>query len=219
MTDASQEQAKSCRKARYLRLTVLLAVIVGLNAGGTWLSHQIDFQLFPRHESALSAVVFLAAALYVLLMATPFFPGIEIGLALMLLLGNKGALLIYLCTLLALSISFAIGSRIPPRHICGLLGWLRLDEACGLVRQLEPLNRHERLKRLYEKAPSRLAPFLLNHRYLAIAIALNLPGNSLIGGGGGIALIVGMSGIIPFHAFLMVLAVAAAPVPLWFYLQ
>lgn len=55
------------------------------------LSHQIDFQLFPRHEPALRAIVLVAVVLYVFLMATPFMPGIEIGLALMVLLGNKGA--------------------------------------------------------------------------------------------------------------------------------
>jgi hypothetical protein len=55
---------------------------------------------------------------------------------------------------------------------------------------------------------------LVRHRYLALAFALNLPGNSLIGGGGGIALSAGMSGLYPMPAYLASVAVAVAPVPL-----
>lgn len=219
MIDTYQESAVSYKTARFLKLMVLLAVIVALNVGGTWLSHLIDFQLFPRHASMLHAIVLVAVVLYIVLMATPFMPGIEIGLALMMLLGNKGAILVYLCTLAALSISFAIGRKIPSRFIDLLLNWLHLYKASALVRQLESLNQQERLDFLYEKAPSRIAPFLLRHRFLAIAVVVNLPGNALIGGGGGIGLVAGMSKIIPFHGYLMVLAIAIAPVPLWFFLH
>ena len=219
MIDTYQESAVSYKTARFLKLMVLLIIIVALNVGGTWLSHLIDFQLFPRHEPMLHAIVLVAVVLYIVLMATPFMPGIEIGLALMMLLGNKGAILVYLCTLAALSVSFAIGRKIPSRFIDLLLNWLHLYKASALVRQLESLNQQERLEFLSEKAPSRIAPFLLRHRYLAIAVVVNLPGNALIGGGGGIGLVAGMSKIIPFHGYLMVLAIAIAPVPLWFFLQ
>lgn len=219
MIDTYQESAVSYKTARFLKLMVILIIIVALNMGGTWLSHLIDFQLFPRHEPMLHAIVLVAVILYIVLMATPFMPGIEIGLALMMLLGNKGAILVYLCTLAALSVSFAIGRKIPPRFIDLLLNWLHLYKASALVRQLESLNQQERLEFLSEKAPSRIAPFLLRHRYLAIAVVVNLPGNALIGGGGGIGLVAGMSKIIPFHGYLMVLAIAIAPVPLWFFLQ
>ena len=219
MIDTYQESAVSYKTARFLKLMLLLIIIVALNVRGTWLSHLIDFQLFPRHEPMLHAIVLVAVVLYIVLMATPFMPGIEIGLALMMLLGNKGAILVYLCTLAALSVSFAIGRKIPSRFIDLLLNWLHLYKASALVRQLESLNQQERLAFLYEKAPSRIAPFLLRHRYLAIAVVVNLPGNALIGGGGGIGLVAGMSKIIPFHGYLMVLAIAIAPVPLWFFLH
>jgi hypothetical protein len=39
-------------------------------------------------------------------MAMPFVPGIELGLALMVLLPSKGVVLVYFCTLLSLSLSF-----------------------------------------------------------------------------------------------------------------
>ena len=50
--------------------------------------------------------------------------------------------------------------------------------------------------------------------YLAIAVALNLPGNALFGGGGGIGLITGMSKIVRYKTYIAVLALAIAPLPL-----
>jgi len=60
---------------------------------------------------------------------------------------------------------------------------------------------------------------LLKHLYLTIAVVLNLPGNALIGGGGGIGLMVGMSGVVPFYKYLAIVAIAVLPVPLIIYLQ
>jgi len=196
-----------------------MLVVVSINIGGTWLTHQIDFQLFPRHDSILQFMVFGTTLLYVLLMAIPFMPGIEIGLALMILLGSKGALLIYLSTVLALSISFIVGRMTPPHLIKRLLDWFHLYKASALVAQLEPLSQQQRLILLYEKAPSKLVPFLLRHRYLAIVAILNLPGNALVGGGGGIGVIAGMSRIFPFYAFILIVAVATAPIPLLFFFE
>lgn len=209
----------SLRAKRFAKLLLLALVLVLMNSGGSWLAQQIDFQLFPRHESMLQFIVAGCALLYILLMAIPFLPGIEVGLTLMILLGNKGALLIYLCTVLALAMSFTIGKRLPPRLIKMLLNWLYLYKASGLVDQLEPLDSHRRIDHLCENAPSRLVPFLIRHRYLAIATIINLPGNALIGGGGGIGIIVGMSNIIPFHKFILLIAVAVAPVPLLFFFK
>lgn len=207
------------KQSRYLKILLFVAIVAVINVGGSWLTNQIDFQLFPRHEPLLHGIVMGSVALYVLLMAIPFMPGIEIGLALMILLGNKGAILIYLCTVTSLSISFLIGRTIEPRLIYRLLDWFHLYKASLLVQQLEPLNPQERVELLYSKSPSKIAPFLLRHRYLAIAVLLNLPGNALIGGGGGIGLIVGMSKIVPFHVYLIVIAIAVAPVPLLFFMQ
>jgi hypothetical protein len=210
---------KSIKFKRFVKLLLLVLVVVLINYGGTWLARQIDFQLFPRHDPMLQLVIAGCALLYVILMAIPFLPGIEIGLALMILLGNKGALLVYLCTLLALSISFSIGRILHPRLIKLLLNWLYLYRASKLVDQLEPMDQHQRLHLLCENVPSKLVPILIRHRYLAIATILNLPGNALIGGGGGIGIIAGMSKIIPFHSYILLITAAVAPVPLLFFLE
>ena len=202
----------------YLRLLVLAVLALLLSAGGSWLTSQVNMQVFPGSGSMFDAMVLLAVIAYILLMAIPFMPAIEVGIGLMLLLGSKGAVLAYACTLIALSISFLLGRVVPARVVGRLFRWLHLFKAGKLIAELEPLNHQERLELLHAKAPSRLTPFLLRHRYLAIAIALNIPGNALIGGGGGIGLIAGMSMIIRFHIYLAVLAVAIAPLPLSFFL-
>ena len=219
MADTEHARVAPAKFRRLVKLLILVLVVVSINIGGTWLMHQIEFQLFPRHDSMLQFMVLGVTLLYVLLMAIPFMPGIEIGLALMILLGSKGALLIYLSTVLALSISFIIGRRTPPHLITLLLNWFHLYKASTLVAQLESLDQQQRLKFLYEKAPSKLVPFLLRHRYLAIVAILNLPGNALIGGGGGIGVIAGMSKIFPFYVFILLAAVAVAPLPLLFYFE
>ena len=219
LTNTDHSQTAPSKSRRFVKFLLFALVVVLVNIAGTWLTHQIEFQLFPRHDSMLQFMVLGSTLLYVLLMAIPFMPGIEIGLALMILLGNKGALLIYLCTMMALSISFAIGRRTPPHLIILLLNWFHLYKASALVAQLEPLDQQQRLELLYEKAPSKLVPFLLRHRYLAIVAILNLPGNALIGGGGGIGVIAGMSKIFPFYIFILLAAVAVAPVPLMFYFE
>ena len=219
LADINHAQAPPLKSRRFVKFLLFVLLVVSINIGGTWLIQQIDFQLFPRHDSMLQFVVLCSALLYVLLMAIPFMPGIEIGLALMILLGNKGALLIYLCTVIALAISFIIGRKTPPHLITMLLNWFHLNKASALVAQLEPLDQQQRLKLLYEKAPSKLVPFLLRHRYLAIVAVLNLPGNALIGGGGGIGVIAGMIKIFPFYIFILLAAVAVAPVPLLFYFE
>jgi hypothetical protein len=152
-------------------------------------------------------------------MALPFLPGIEVGLMLMAMLGVGGIVLVYLCTVLALSLAFLAGRLLPPRYVAGALGWLRLERGRKLVMDLEPLDPEERLRFLARSAPSRIVPYLLRHRYLVLALLFNLPGNALIGDGGGIALIAGMSRLFPFPKYLLLVCVAITPVPLLFLLR
>jgi hypothetical protein len=54
----------------------------------------------------------------------------------------------------------------------------------------------------------------LRYRYVALALAVNTPGNSVIGGGGGIMMIAGLSGLFTPAATFLTVAVAVSPVPL-----
>lgn len=161
-------------------------------------------------------LLLLSIVSYVLLLAVPFLPGIEVGLMLMALLGTKGIVLVYLCTILALSFSFLFGRFLPARYLARVLGWFHLCRARDLVTALEPLPPEERIRFLLRSAPSRIVPLLLRRRYLIVGALFNLPGNVLIGGGGGIGLIAGMSRLFPFPKYLLLVCVAITPGPLLF---
>lgn len=214
MSDVVHDRAVPSRSARYIKLLLLIVVVVLLNSGGGWLAHQINFQLYPRHEPVLHLLILGSFGLYILLMTLPFMPGMEIGLALMLFLGSKGVLLVYICTLIALSLSFLIGRKISLQVFAKLLDWLCLKKTRDLVLNMETLSLNERVTFLQKKVPAKIAPYLLKHRYLTIAVLLNLPGNAVIGGGGGIGLMAGMSGIITYPRYLLFIAVAISLIPI-----
>ena len=216
MSEVRQAPAETPKIRRFFKLSLIVGFLVLLNYGGSLLVEQINFQLWPEHEHLMITVLWFAIVVYVLWMALPFVPGIELGLALMVLLGARGVVLVYFCTLLSLSLSFTIGRLIPLNSFARFLGWLHLYKAQDLVLQLEPLNSEEKLDFLLKSAPSKAIPFLLRHRYLMIAIALNLPGNALIGGGGGIGLISGMSRLYPFPKYILLVSLAITPLPLLF---
>jgi hypothetical protein len=214
MTGASQAPAETPRSRLFLKLSLIVGFLVLLNYGGSLVVERINFQLWPQHEHLMITMFWFSILVYVLWMAIPFVPGVELGLVLMVMLGPKGVVLVYLCTLLSLSLSFTIGRLLPLHVFARFLGWLHLHKAQDLVLKLEPLNSEERLDFLIRTAPSKVTPFLLKHRYLMIAIALNLPGNALIGGGGGIGLITGMSGLYPFPRYLLLISLAITPLPI-----
>jgi hypothetical protein len=214
MSETGLASAEKQKNRRFLKISCIIGGLLLLNYGGSLVVEHIDFQLWPEHEHIMITALWFAILIYVLWMAIPFVPGIELGLALMVMLGPRGVLLVYFCTLLSLSLSFTIGRLIPLRGLVRFLKWLHLHKAQDFVLQLEPLNSEERLDFLLKTAPSRVVPFLLKHRYLLVAIALNLPGNALIGGGGGIGLISGMSKLYPFPKYILLVSLAITPIPL-----
>lgn len=159
-------------------------------------------------------LILLTTVCYIILIAIPFMPGVEIGLSLIAFLGPKISFLVYVSTILALTLSYAAGRFVPARYCAAALGLVGLVRAQELVNEIAPMTSAERLAYLTENAPPGILPFLLRHRFIALAAAINLPGNALIGGGGGIALFAGMSGLFPFPMYLLTIALAVAPVPL-----
>jgi hypothetical protein len=201
------------------KLIVLVGFLFFFHQVGQRLTDLIASQAWPRHADMVILFLFLAVAAYVILLSIPFLPGIEIGLMLMSMLGAPGIALVYLATVLALSFSFLLGRRIPPHMIGRALEWFHLERARELVGKLEPLGPEERVRFLVESAPSSMVPFMTRHRYLMVAILFNLPGNALIGGGGGISLISGMSRLFPFPRYLLLISLAVIPGPLFFLLR
>ena len=156
----------------------------------------------------------LALLVYAVLLALPFVPGVEVGIMILAMQGPGAALPVYLATLVGLSLAFGAGEWLPARWLVGALRDLALERAARLVEEAEPLSCEERVGILRERLPPRLGAALLGWRYPLLALVLNAPGNWLIGGGGGIMLIAGLSGLFRPLATLATIALAVAPVPL-----
>jgi hypothetical protein len=203
---------------KWARVALLVAIYAALfwlgNVGGSWLVRTIGFGAGHDAIIARQGLIWLALLAYVVLLAIPFVPGMEISLALFAMLGSSIALPIYVATVVALTIAFLAGRMVPARYVAALFGNLGLHRAQQLVQTLELLNAEQRLATLMDHAPRRLVPFLIRHRYIAVAFAFNLPGNALIGGGGGIALLAGLSGLFSLSGYLIAVCIAILPVPL-----
>ncbi len=199
---------------RWLRLALFVAAVLAIQALGGWAADRIEFEIWPRHSPMLDLAALLIAAAYIITMALPFVPGIEIGLAVMLVFGSESIPAVYVCTQAALLLSFVAGRYLPLGLLTGFAGWLQLTRVHRLLSQLEPLAPAGRLQLLVERAPRRWVRRLVNHRYLALAVLINLPGNAIIGGAGGIGLIAGMSRVFSLPRYIAIMAAATTPVPL-----
>lgn len=190
----------------------VLLVLGNLLSG--WVTGSVEIKIPASAPNLLRPEVLISAVLYALLLAVPFVPGAEIGIAMMMMAGPKTAIIVYLSTVLGLSISFLIGRFLPLQILTNCLKWLGFTRMRRILDLVEPLTPRQRLEFLISKAPNRFVPFLLKNRHLALAIVLNIPGNSLIGGGGGIVLLAGISKLYTVPAFFVTILVAVAPVPL-----
>jgi hypothetical protein len=221
MNRAIEGLQKLASTIRWGRAFVILAALTSLYYLGQitheWIVASFDFNQQVAAHNMVRRAVITAAALYIVLMAIPFMPGVEVGLSMLMLFGAKVALLVYLCTIAALLLSFLAGRFIPVRHAARAFRLFGLARAEELLRRVAALPVNERPAFLLDTLPPGIAPFVLRHRFLALAILINLPGNMLIGGGGGIALVAGMTRLFSWPAFLLTVAIAVAPVPLLIY--
>jgi len=193
-----------------LRLGAILLVVLGIHLLIGWVTG-----LAPSGGDRLRAgmlVAFLVA--YAVLIALPFVPGVEVGLSLMVIEGPWITPFIYIATVAGLSLAFAAGEWVPYARLHRLLGDLRLSRACRLLEAVGPLSRTERLEALRARAPAWLRPVATRYRYALLAILVNMPGNAVLGGGGGILFAAGLSRLfLPLQTGVTIL-VAVAPVPL-----
>jgi hypothetical protein len=197
-----------------LKFISLIILIIAANFVAHWAVDALNFELRPSNEDMVHRAIMVSAIVYAILLAIPFVPGMEVGLALIGMLGPPIVFLVYLCTLAGLSLSFVVGRLVPLDSLIKPLEDFRFRRTETLLRTIKPMNMEDRLAFLLSKAPNRFVPILLRHRYIALAIALNLPGNFLIGGGGGIALMAGVSGLYSTPGFLVTIALAVSPLPL-----
>ncbi len=111
-----QETPPSYRH-RWLRIGLLLLgyglIMVLGHFGGRWLEHKFAFDPVNTQSVGMQVALLSGLLIYVILLALPFVPGIEISLALFAAFGAKVALPIYGATLIALTIAYAAGRYVP----------------------------------------------------------------------------------------------------------
>jgi len=174
--------------------------------------HDAQAMLSKMQEAVGPLTLVLLTIAYAVALAIPFVPGVELALLIMAVFGPQGALVAYAATIGGLSLAHAIGRMLPERVIVGMLKRFGIavphDGAASAMQGMLTESQFGRT------APTRLAVLLLDYRYVTLALCLNFPGNSVVGGGGGLALLCGLSRQFHWRAFLLTVAVATSPVPI-----
>lgn len=200
------------------RALLFLACYVGLIAGGAFLGQRIaaaiNLDLWPHTEPTVHRTIVVALIAYTVLMALPFVPGVEIGLALIAIFGARVVPVIYLSTVLALVSAFAVGRLVPATTLAAGLTSVGLARAARHVGETANLDPAERRARIESALPRSLRPWVLKVPVLLMLVLFNLPGNTLAGGGGGIAMALGASRLVSWPAYAIGVAVAVSPVPI-----
>lgn len=207
--DADDLPAPGAWRRNAARIMAVLVLAWGLHLLLSWASAQAE------HENGHLRYWMLGGFLviYALLIAVPFVPGVEVGLTLMVMEGAWISPWIYLATLAGLMLSCAAGECLPYARLHRILVDLRLRRVCRLIDAVQPLSRPERLRLLANRAPSWMRPLVAQYRYVLLAILINLPGNSVLGGGGGLVFMAGFSKLFHPLGLFGTVALAVAPVP------
>lgn len=200
------------------RWLILLLVYLVIFGGGWYAGHLlmdvVAVHMTPQNEARMDTMLAIAGGAFVATSAIPFVPGAEIGIGMIMVFGAKVALLVYFGMVVALMASYCVGRFVPASSVAAALGYFGLRKARDLVQKLAPLDAEERLALLSATAPRRVIPILLRYRYLTLIVLFNMPGNSVIGGGGGIAFTAGLSGLYSLPAYFATVLFAVAPLPL-----
>ncbi len=197
-----------------LRVVILIAVLVLATWGAHMVRDALNLQIRPDNEQQVHRMIMLGSAAYIGLLALPFVPGAEIGLAMLAAFGAAIAPLIYVCTVASMILAYTAGRFLPIDLLRRVLSTLRMHRAADLVARAAPLSGEDRVAMLLDGQSARALRLAVRYRYVALAVAVNTPGNSVIGGGGGIMLMAGLSGIFSPLATVATIALAVSPVPL-----
>lgn len=197
-----------------LRLGVIAALVFIVTIGLDQLKPVLQGVSPANMRTTMTGLMIAGLLLYAVLMAIPFVPGVEVGLSLLMMQGAKIAPFVFLATFSGLTIAFLVGRHLPLHVIRGFFADIGLKRVTLMLDRLEPLNRDARLDLMREGLPTWLRIPLVRYRYLSVALALNIPGNAFVGGGGGIAMLAGLSGLFRTRLILLTFALAVAPVPI-----
>lgn len=197
----------------YFRLFFVLSILIII---AIWMDYWIRGELGVGEKIIEIArgrwgygVLAIGGLIYILLLSLPFVPGVELGILLMCAFGKEGIVFVYFATVVGLSIAFLMGRMVSKKWLESLLKKLGFSQTSDnqsdeIGSMLDNFLRHKKW----------LRTLWLNYHYLVIGVLFNMPGIYLIGGGGGISLVCGISQRISFKWFLLTVVLAVSPVPL-----
>jgi len=197
-----------------IRFGVIAAFTYFALHGFEWLTTEIMKLDESTQSGAMIGAIALVLIGYALLLAIPFMPGVEVGIALLLMEGADIAPFVYAATLLGVFIAFAIGQNVPLKWLQSFFQDLRMMRVCRWLDRMQNSAREDRLERLTERLPSWLSRIAVDYRYVSIGILINLPGSFAIGGGGGIMMAAGLTRLFQTRWVILTLMIAVLPVPL-----
>ncbi|MEI4232183.1 hypothetical protein [Roseovarius sp. D22-M7] len=193
-----------------LRLGVIAVLAVGLHYVFSWGEGWIRQS---EYGWAMPGLMIAAIVIYALLIAIPFVPAVEIGLSVLAAGGPAMAPFVWLATASGLTLAYMAGCAVPLAWLHRFFRDMHLVRVAQTIAEFEALTPQERAAYLYGLLPRRYCGWIVKYRYPTLAVLINLPGNSVIGGGGGIALISGLSGVFRPALTLVTIGIATAPVP------
>lgn len=166
-----------------------------------------------------TAILLTALIVYALLIAIPFVPGVEIGIALLILHGAPIAPAIYIATIAGLLLAYWIGRLAPKAPLERGFRDFRLNRAADLIARNADLTPQARELALMRRLPRWLRAPLTRYRYVSLALLINLPGNTFLGGGGGLLMAAGLSRLFCPRPIVLTLLLAVLPAPfsIWWF--
>lgn len=199
------------------RVIAIYAVLVALGwFVGEYLMGLAIPEMRPMDEPSVRRLVMAALVFFVLTAALPFVPGAEIGFTLLLLFGAEASPLVYFGMVGALVLSYSVARLVPLPLLVRFTRWLGLTRAADFAEELAAKPRPQRTAFVADTLNGRFSASLFSNRYIVLALLLNLPGNSVLGGGGGLAFLAGVSGLYGFWRYLTTVLLAVAPFPVLF---
>lgn len=214
MTDTARHPALAL-----LGIALKIAAIVGIAYGANllmdWVMTKAEDMSPGSQTLMLTTLLVLILIGYAFLMSLPFVPGIEIGISLLIMRGPDMAPYVYLATVIGLWAGFFYGRYMPYAWLTRMLLDLRLKRASAYVDALEAMTPEARIQMLCDRMPDWLGDRLVTWRYVVVGVLFNIPGNAVIGGGGGISLVAGLSRVFETPKMMLTIAIAVIPFPLF----
>lgn len=155
--------------------------------------------------------------IYFVTSGLPFVPSSEIGFGLLIIFGGEMAPLIVLVSSAGLITSFLVGKFVPKQKLANLLVWFGLEKAPRFLLRLQGMSSQQKLDQMMQGVSKKWSIVLLRYRYLGVIALLNIPGNAVIGGGGGIAFMAGVTGVFSVKGFATSAIIGVMPYPLFFF--